>query len=121
MTPTFREIEDMYRQYDRLKDKLATLQPNNTQILSFMPIYHSGQSNVESIATERTEVENQIKFVQRCLSEMTHDERMFIHYRYFGENPMSIVSSLMNWQKRELFRLRVSVLLKTRWVIQKIT
>jgi hypothetical protein len=48
---------------------------------------------------------------------MTHDERLFIQYRYFMEKDMEVVPILINWSRREVFRLRQSVLAKTKWLL----
>ncbi len=115
---TFNEIEEMYRSYPNLKTKLALLQPKNTRVLSFAPSFGNSQSSqTEILGVERADVSNQIKLIQFCLAVMTHDERLFIEYRYFRDLIMDGVASNMNWSKRELFRLRHSVLAKTRWLL----
>lgn len=114
---TFKEIENMYRRYEKIKYKLFILQPKNTKMLSFSPIYHSGESQVEAMATERADLENEIKLIQYCLGGMTRDERLYIHYRYFMGKDMEMVPILINWSRRETFKLRRSVLAKTRWLL----
>ncbi len=113
----FREIEQMYRSYQRLKMKLEFLQPRNVQIFSQTPVYHNGHSKVEAMAVERLELERKIKLIQACLDIMTRDERLFIEYRYFQDKDMEMVPFLLNWSRRETFRLRQSVLIKTRWFL----
>ena len=113
----FREIEQMYRSYQRLKVKLELLQPRNVQIFSQTPVYHDGHSKVEAMAVERLELERKIKLIQACLDIMTRDERLFIDYRYFQGKDMEMVPFLLNWSRRETFRLRQSVLIKTRWFL----
>ena len=66
---------------------------------------------------ERLELERKIKLVQACLDIMTRDERLFIEYRYFQGKDMEMVPFLLNWSRRETFRLRQSVLIKTRWFL----
>jgi hypothetical protein len=117
MKTTFRDIEDMYRKYERIRYKLAMLQPKNVQVFSCLPIYHDGKSKVESMAVDRVELESQLKLIQYCLNAMTRDERLFIHYRYFMEKDMEVVPILINWSRREVFRLRHSVLAKTKWLL----
>jgi DNA-directed RNA polymerase specialized sigma subunit len=117
MKTTFRDIEDMYRKYEKIRYKLLMLQPKNVQVFSHSPIYHDGESKVESMAVERVELENQLKMIQYCLNAMTRDERLFIHYRYFMEKDMEVVPILINWSRREVFRLRRSVLAKTKWLL----
>lgn len=57
----FREIEQMYRSYQRLKAKLDLLHPKNVQIFSQTPIHHDLDSKVEAMAIERVDIEkNQI-------------------------------------------------------------
>jgi DNA-directed RNA polymerase specialized sigma subunit len=113
----FREVEQMYRSYQRLKIKLDLLQPRNVQIFSQTPVYHDQHSKVEAMAIERLEIERKIKLIQACLAIMTRDERLFIEYRYFQEKDMEMVPVLLNWSRRETFRLRQSVLAKTRWFL----
>ena len=113
----FREVEQLYRSYQCLKMKLDLLQPRNVQIFSQTPIYHDGHSKVEAMAVERLELERKIKLVQACLDIMTRDERLFIEYRYFQGKDMEMVPFLLNWSRRETFRLRQSVLIKTRWFL----
>jgi DNA-directed RNA polymerase specialized sigma subunit len=117
MKNTFREIENMYRRYEKIKYKLFILQPKNTQILSFSPICHTGESKVEAMATKRADLEAELKLIQYCLNAMTKDERLFIHYRYFMEKEMELIPIFMNWSRCEIFRLRKSVLAKTRWLL----
>jgi hypothetical protein len=117
MKATFKEIETMYRKYGSIRYKLTMLQPKNTQVFSHTPIYHDGQSKVEAIAVERVELENQLKLIQYCLNAMTRDERLFIHYRYIMAKDMEIIPVLINWSRREVFRLRHSVLAKTKWLL----
>jgi len=117
MQNTFKNIEDMYRRYEKIKYKLFMLQPKNTQILSFSPIYHSGESQVEKMAVERADLEDELKLIQYCLNTMTRDERLFIHYRYFMERDMEMVPILINWGRTETFKLRKSVLAKTKWLL----
>ncbi len=107
----------MYRSYQRLKVKLELLQPRNVQIFSQTPVYHDGHSKVEAMAIERLELERKIKLIQACLDIMTRDERLFIDYRYFQGKDMEMVPFLLNWSRRETFRLRQSVLIKTRWFL----
>ncbi len=107
----------MYRSYQRFKMKLDLLQPRNVQIFSQTPVYHDGHSKVEAMAVERLELERKIKLIQACLDIMTRDERLFIDYRYFQGKDMEIVPFLLNWSRRETFRLRQSVLIKTRWFL----
>lgn len=114
----FREIEKMYRSYQQLKMKLDLLQPKNVQILSQTPVYHDQHSKVEAMAVERVDLENRIKLIQVCLNSMTQDERLFIEYRYFQDKDMETVPVLLNWSRRETFRLRQSVLTKTRWLFE---
>ncbi len=113
----FREVEQMYRSFKRLKMKLDLLQPRNVQIFSQAPVYHNQHSKVEAMAVERLELERKIKLIQACLDIMTRDERLFIEYRYFQEKDMEMVPVLLNWSRRETFRLRQSVLAKTRWFL----
>jgi hypothetical protein len=113
----FREVEQMYRSYQRLKIKLDLLQPKNVQIFSLTPVYHDQHSKVEAMAIERLELEDMIKLIQACCNIMTRDERLFIDYRYFQEKDMEMVPVLLNWSRRETFRLRQSVLAKTRWFL----
>jgi hypothetical protein len=113
----FREIEQMYRSYQRLKMKLDLLQPRNVQIFSQTPVHHEQHSKVEAMAIERLELENKIKLIKACYNTMTRDERLFIEYRYFQEKDMEMVPVLLNWSRRETFRLRQSVLAKTRWFV----
>jgi len=117
MQNTFKNIENMYRRYEKIKYKLFMLQPKNTQILSFSPIYHSGESQVEKMAAERVDLESELKLIQYCLNTMTRDERLFIHYRYFMDRDMEMVPMLINWSRSEVFRLRKSVLAKTKWIL----
>jgi hypothetical protein len=117
MKSTFKDIEDMYRRYDIIRYKLMLLQPKNTQILSFSPIYHSGESQVEAMAAERTDLESELKLIQYCLNIMTRDERLFIHYRYFMDRDMEMIPILINWGRTETFKLRKSVLAKTKWLL----
>jgi DNA-directed RNA polymerase specialized sigma subunit len=114
---TFKDIENMYRKYEDIRYKLSMLQPKNVQVFSHSPIYHDGESKVEALAVERVELENQLKLIQYCLNAMTKDERLFIHYRYFMEKDMEIVPALINWSRCEVFRLRKSVLAKTKWLL----
>ena len=113
----FREVEQMYRSYQRLKIKLDLLQPKNVQVFSHTPVYHDQHSKVEAMAIERLELERKIKLIQACLNIMTRDERLFIEYRYFQGKDMEMVPILLNWSRRETFRLRQSVLAKTRWFL----
>jgi DNA-directed RNA polymerase specialized sigma subunit len=107
----FREEEQLYRSYQRLKIKWDLLQPWNGQILNqVLP-------NQEQQTVERLELEQKIKLIQAYLDIMTQDERLFIEYRYFQEKEMEVVSSSLNWSLREIFRLRQSVLAKTRWMV----
>ncbi|HBF38018.1 MAG TPA: hypothetical protein DDW50_11920 [Firmicutes bacterium] len=107
----FREEEQLYRSYQRLKIKCDLLQPWNGQILN------QTLPNQEQQTVERLELERKIKVIQACLEIMTQDERLFIEYRYFQGKEMEVVSSLLNWSPREIFRLRQSVLAKTRWMV----
>ena len=114
----FREVEQMYRSYERIKIKLDLLQPKNVQIFSMTPVYHNAQhSKVEAMAIERLELEEKIKLIQVCYNIMTRDERLFIEYRYFQGKDIEMVSVLLNWSRRETFRLRQSVLAKTNWFL----
>ena len=113
----FREIEQMYRSYQRLKMKLDLLRPRNVQIFSQTPLYHDQHSKVEAMAIERLALEEKIKLIQACFNIMTRDERLFIEYRYFQDRDMEMVPFLLNWSRRETFRLRKSVLAKTGWFL----
>lgn len=113
----FREVEQIYRSYQYLKIKLDLLQPNNVQIFSQTPVYHDQHSKVEAMAIERLELDRKIKLIQACLNIMTRDERLFIEYRYFQDKDMEMVPVLLDWSRRETFRLRQSVLAKTRWFL----
>jgi len=117
MQNTFKEIENMYRKYERIRHKLTMLQPKNVQVFSHSPIYHSGESKVEAMAAERVDLENELRLIQYCLNAMTHDERLFIHYRYFMDKDMEMVPFLINWGRTETFKLRKSVLAKTKWLL----
>jgi hypothetical protein len=117
MKTTFREIEDMYRKYEKIRYKLSMLQPKNVQVLSHSPICHTLESKVEAMATERVDLENELLLIQYCLNAMTRDERLFIHYRYFMDKDMELIPTLINWSRREVFRLRHSVLAKTKWLL----
>lgn len=117
MNSTFKEIENMYRKYEKIKYKLMMLQPKNVQVFSHSPIHHDGESKVEAMAVERADLENQLKLIQHCLNVMTKDERLFIHYRYFMDRDMEVIPTLINWSRREVFRLRKSVLAKTKWLL----
>jgi DNA-directed RNA polymerase specialized sigma subunit len=107
----------MYRNYNNLKIKYVTLEPQFVQVLSFTPPSHNQESKVEKMATERADIHSQIKFIQLCLGAMTHDERLFIEYRYNQELTIELVADLMKWSRSEVYRLRKSVLAKTRWLI----
>lgn len=113
----FYEFEEMYRSYQSLKIKLYLLQPKNVQTFTQTPVYHDQHSKVEAIAIERLELEHKVKLVQACLDIMTRDERLFIEYRYFQGRDMEMAAILMNWSRRETFRLRQSVLTKTKWFL----
>ena len=112
----FREEEQLYRSYQRLKIKWDLLQPWNGQIFN-QTLPNQEQQTMETVAVERLELERKIKLIQACLDIMTRDERLFIEYRYFQDKEMEVVSSLLNWSLREIFRLRQSVLAKTRWMV----
>jgi len=115
---TFKEIEKMYRSYGNLKYKLEMLQPKYVQVLSFAP---SGGGNAESktekMAIERAELENRVKLIQLCLGAMTHDERLFIEYRYNQELTLELTAESMNWSRAQICRIRQSVLAKTKWLL----
>jgi hypothetical protein len=113
----FREIEQMYRSYEYLKIKLNLLQPNNVQIFSHTPVYHDQHSKAEAMAIERLELERKIKLIHACLGIMTRDERLFIECRYFQDKDMEMMPVLLDWSRRETYRLRQSVLAKTRWFL----
>ena len=114
---TFNEIEEMYRSYPRIKDKLLMLEPNNTQILSFAPGGNDGESKIEKMAIARAEFRGRLKLIQKCLKQLTHDERLFVEYRYIRNDDILIVATKMNWAEREIYRLRKSVIAKTIWFL----
>jgi DNA-directed RNA polymerase specialized sigma subunit len=114
---TFNEIEEMYRSFPRFRDKLLLLTPKNTQFLSFAPGGGDGESKVEKIALARAEIQGQLKIIRRCLNQLTRDERLFVEYRYIQDSDMSITIIKMGWSESEVYRLRRSVLAKTRWFL----
>ena len=81
--------------------------------------------NRESMAQYQFEERTLITFrlassryrIKELLDIMTRDERLFIEYRYFQGKEMEMVPFLLNWSRRETFRLRQSVLIKTRWFL----
>lgn len=114
---TFDEIEEMYRSYPRIREKFLLLTPKSTHLLSLAPGGGDGESKVEKIALARMEIQEQISMIRRCLNQLTKDERLFVEYRYMQNNDMSTIIIKMNWSESEVYRLRRSVLAKTKWFL----
>ncbi len=113
---TSNKIEEMYRSYPRIKDKLLILTPKNTQFLSFSPGGGGEESKVEKIALARVDLERQLKIIQKCLKQLAQEERIFVEYRYFHDKDIETVALMMNRSRRGIFRLCKSILNKTYWL-----
>ena len=108
------DVEEMYRSYVRIKDKLQVLKPRYTQYLSLAPGGGgNGESPVEKLAVERADLKNRLAFINKCLDKLTEDERSFVKYRYFQELDVTLVAISMNWSERGIYRIRQSVISKT--------
>lgn len=117
MKDDFKRIERLLRSFEMMKIKYDSLHPRMNYILQQTPNYKNrgqGASSTEQIACEKVSLENNIKLINSLLKIMTPDESKFIKERYFEEKPIEIVADDMNWSRRNIFRLRQSVLSKAR-------
>lgn len=115
---TFKEIEMMYRRYPLLREKIQMLTPQTIRVLSHSPNSRGQISAVEEIAVTRADIQTEAKIICRCLAIMTRDERLFIEYRYFQDLVIDYVALNMHWSRREIFRLRQSILAKSKWLLE---
>lgn len=73
---------------------------------------------VESLAVERADISRKLLLIRACLRAMTRDERRFIELRYFSNFPVKVIEREMRWSRRELYRLRTSILAKAEWLLR---
>lgn len=113
---TFEEIERFYRDYYRVKNMLEEFCEEKSRNLG--AIGSSEGSFVEDKVLKKIQYETHLVMVEKCLDQMTDDEKHFIGLRYFTGHKMDEVAKKMKWSDREVFRLRRSVLAKTAWYLK---
>lgn len=115
---TFAEIEKFYCSYYRMKEKLEEFTENKEHVLTGSPVSGGDESETESKVLQKIQIELTITMIEKCLDEMTRDEKNFIGCRYFRQYGLSTVAGKMRWSEREIHRLRHSVLAKTQWFLR---
>lgn len=114
----FLEIERLYRNYQAYVVKLSLLKPRISTVQGYISLQgqHHG-SHIEELGIQRAELSEKVDMVRKCLRAMTKDERRFIELRYFDGFTMQTVEREMHWSRRQLYRLRTSVLSKSAWLL----
>lgn len=126
---TDNEIEDYYKRYRANKRKLETISnPKITTRLTFLPMYHSGESKTETVATTKADLEREVNIVEMCYSSevMSKKEMNWICYRYMAkyekqsqdfDNSLENIASIMCESISTLKRIRRDVIRKTREMV----
>ncbi len=117
---TDNEIEGYYKRYKANKRKLETISnPKITTKLTFLPMFHSGESKTETVATSKVDLEREISIVEMCNCKevMKPIELEIITWRYFENKDWEDISSILYKSVSTLKRIRVDIINKTREMI----
>jgi hypothetical protein len=114
-----REIERIYRDYIPITVRLKILLPKFTAVLSptaGVQTSHDG-NKTEELATLRADLEAQKELVETCIEIMSQEQKDFIQFRYFDNQPVKQCAFLMNCEEREVYRTRNEVIVKPAWLL----
>jgi DNA-directed RNA polymerase specialized sigma subunit len=111
------EIESLFRHYYFNKEQLELLsEPTITSQLRLDKgsFGNNEQSKAEMMAIRKVQAEIDIRMAEACLKIMTKDEKEFINLRYFEEMDIKIIEGCMRIPARTLYRIRDSIIVKSR-------
>ncbi len=117
----FDEIERMFRSYHLWRLRLAAMEPKlvSRHGLPSAPREGAIRRPTEDFAIDRADLRTQIRLIEIIFNAMTNDEKRFIKLRYFSDLPMKVIwREMRGWSQRQLYRLRLSVLVKAAWIMK---
>ncbi len=114
------EIEGYYKRYKANKRKLEIIcNPKITTKLTFLPMFHSGESKTETVATSKVDLEREINIVEMCNCKevMKPIEMDWISWRYFEDKDWEDITGILHESISTLKRIRKDVIRKTKEMI----